>query len=219
MPVKDFCFPFFPQHWISLLFWKVAFLLIINCCIIFWSPGLCSDEQITICWVSLQCRIYIHGEKVQRRQNIWLSDCKLGFHSKQFGKKKVCPIFFCKLNTELYFHFRAADSAMLDYPLKLYWCSITAKSVDTLVILWSFCFGYLAHSTLLLKNISKMTRILPVNKATCCFRISKRFPSCSWDLMTIQKGFGKALAGLQLSCLCCWTKTPYSSCCQVINNS
>lgn len=67
------------------------------------------------------------------------------------------------------------------------------------------------------KSIMKVA--LPVNEATCCFWISKRLPSCGWDLMTVQEGFGKALTGLQLSCLCCWTKTSHLSCCQVINDS
>lgn len=69
------------------------------------------------------------------------------------------------------------------------------------------------------KNMSKTTRIVPVDEATCCFGIGEGFPSGSGDLMTIQKGFGKALAGLQLSSLCCGAKTPDPSCCQVIHNS
>lgn len=118
---------------------------------------------------------------------------------------------------------------MLDYSLKplqvfyysqeywyiiyiLYWYDILY------IYIWLFCLPSTLYIAIK-KNNSIMMRILPVNKATCCFRISKRFPSRSWDLMTIQKGFGKALTGLQLSCFCCWTKTPYSSCCQVINNS
>lgn len=69
------------------------------------------------------------------------------------------------------------------------------------------------------ENVSKRTGIVPVDKGTGCFGVSEGFPSGSGDLMTIQKGFGKALTGLQLSCLCCGAKTLDPSCCQVIHNS
>lgn len=67
--------------------------------------------------------------------------------------------------------------------------------------------------------MSKMTRTVPVDKGTGCLGVSEGFPPGSGDLMTIQKGFAEALAGLQLSCLCCGAKTLDPSCCQVIHNS
>lgn len=63
-----------------------------------------------------------------------------------------------------------------------------------------------------------VSKYLPDNEPTSFLRIGEGFPSCCWDPMSIQKGFGKTGVGCQLGCFCRWTETPNSCCSQVINN-
>lgn len=151
--------------------------------------------------------------------------CSLPFPSRQADRKiTACPTFSCELNTELSFHLRAGGTIFPS--LAAVWGSHGRWSFETFVEVLSQRYWYMSNHWAGLhiqhtvsKNMSKMPRAVPVDKGTGCFGISEGFPSGSGDLVTIQKGFGEALTGLQLSCLCCGAKTPDPSCCQVIHNS
>lgn len=59
---------------------------------------------------------------------------------------------------------------------------------------------------------------LPQDEVAGFLRAGESSPACSWDSVSIHKLFGKPLARLQLSCLCCGAEASHPRRCQALND-